>query len=29
MLKSIEKDSEGQYPETEITDIRVLKKIKY
>jgi len=29
MLKSIEKDSEGQYPETVITDIRVLKKIKY
>tara|TARA_Y100000766_G_C18743734_1_gene524946 strand:- start:353 stop:787 length:435 start_codon:yes stop_codon:yes gene_type:complete len=29
MLKYIEKDSEGQYPETKITDIRVVEKIKY
>jgi len=29
MLKSIEKDSDGQYPEAKITDIRVVKKIKY
>jgi len=28
MVKSLEKDEEGQYPHTEITDIRVLKKIK-
>ncbi|MFL2962903.1 MAG: cyclic pyranopterin monophosphate synthase MoaC [Candidatus Thalassarchaeaceae archaeon] len=29
MLKSIEKDSEGQYPDTEITGIRVVEKNKY
>ena len=29
MLKSIEKDSEGQYPNTEITGIRVVEKNKY
>lgn len=29
MLKYIEKDSEGQYPETKIVDIRVVEKIKY
>tara|TARA_B100001142_G_scaffold174760_2_gene174405 strand:- start:2599 stop:3045 length:447 start_codon:yes stop_codon:yes gene_type:complete len=28
MLKSIEKDSDGQYPNTLITDIRIVKKIK-
>jgi len=28
MLKSIEKDSNGQYPNTLITDIRIVKKIK-
>lgn len=28
MVKSLEKDEEGQYPHTKITDIKVLKKIK-
>jgi cyclic pyranopterin phosphate synthase len=28
MLKSVEKDSNGQYPNTLITDIRIVKKIK-
>ena len=28
MVKYLEKDQEGQYPETRITDIRVLRKIK-
>ena len=28
MVKSIEKDEEGQYPVTRISDIRVIKKIK-
>ena len=28
MLKSVEKDSNGQYPNTLITDIRIIKKIK-
>jgi len=28
MLKSVEKDSEGQYPESKITDVIVLKKSK-
>ncbi|RLE86245.1 MAG: cyclic pyranopterin monophosphate synthase MoaC [Thermoprotei archaeon] len=28
MVKAYEKDEEGQYPETEITGVRVLKKVK-
>jgi cyclic pyranopterin phosphate synthase len=28
MIKSFEKDEEGQYPSTKITDIRVLEKVK-
>ena len=28
MVKGLEKDVEGQYPETRITDIKVLKKVK-
>jgi len=28
MTKYLEKDEEGQYPDTEITDIRVVEKIK-
>ncbi|RJR23020.1 MAG: cyclic pyranopterin monophosphate synthase MoaC [Desulfobacteraceae bacterium] len=28
MLKYLEKDPSGQYPETKITDIRVVKKLK-
>lgn len=28
MVKPLEKDSKGQYPDTKITDIRVIKKIK-
>ncbi len=29
MVKYLEKDRDGQYPTTKITDIRVLKKVKY
>jgi cyclic pyranopterin phosphate synthase len=28
MVKYLEKDKEGQYPNTKITDIKVAKKIK-
>ncbi|MBS1263770.1 MAG: putative cyclic pyranopterin monophosphate synthase [Methanonatronarchaeales archaeon] len=28
MVKSVEKDAEGQYPETVITDVRVERKVK-
>ena len=28
MVKSIEKDNDGQYPDTAIGDIRVVKKFK-
>jgi cyclic pyranopterin phosphate synthase len=28
MVKQYEKDAKGQYPETEIKEIRVVKKIK-
>jgi len=28
MVKAYEKDEEGQYPFTRITDIKILKKIK-
>jgi len=28
MVKSLEKDEEGQYPETEISEIRVVEKVK-
>jgi cyclic pyranopterin phosphate synthase len=28
MVKYLEKDKEGQYPSTRISDIRVLRKIK-
>jgi cyclic pyranopterin phosphate synthase len=28
MVKYLEKDEEGQYPATKITDIRILEKVK-
>jgi cyclic pyranopterin phosphate synthase len=28
MVKSLEKDKDGQYPETSISDIRVIEKYK-
>jgi cyclic pyranopterin phosphate synthase len=28
MVKAAEKDADGQYPETRLTDVRVVEKVK-